>query len=76
MWLLTLYADTAQTSVAATWRFHRMKDAAAVLGVKLSQLSNTYHELIRKRGILEYCAISKCGERRATCGRGRQKCSR
>ena len=79
MWQLTVYADEGQTEIAATWRFARMKDAATVLGVKPSALSNYYHQLIRPRGILAFCAITKCGARRRTCGRitgtRRQKCT-
>ena len=81
MWQLTLFADREQSEVAATWRFARMKDAAAVLQVKPSRLSNTYHQLIRPRGVLEYCTIAKCAERRPTAGRALtarrgQKCRR
>ena len=79
MWQLTVYADEGQTEIAATWRFARMKDAAAVLDVKPSALSNYYHQLIRPRGILAFCAISKCGARRRTGGRitvsRKQKCT-
>ena len=61
MWQLTVYADEGQTEIAATWRFARMKDAAAVLDVKPSALSNYYHQLIRPRGILAEHGVARAG---------------
>ena len=70
MWELTLYTGRAHEEIAAHWRFPRMKDAARVLAVKPTQLSNTYHRLIQPRGILAYCTIEKSTRaRRATRGR-------
>ena len=56
-WYLFLFTDIEKTNLLKVYHFDTIKEMSFVLDIEAQTISNYYHELIKSRGVLDYCKI-------------------
>ena len=56
-WLLYLYKDSEKTDLFKILKFDSIKDMSYVIDIPSRIIHNYYHNLIKPRGVLNYCEI-------------------
>lgn len=57
MWILFIFYDKQRTKLIKQLSFNSIKEISYVSGMKSQTISNYYHDLIKARGVLEYCIL-------------------
>jgi len=57
IWYLFVFIDKDKTDLYKVMKFDKIKDLAYVVGLEHTIVSNYFHNLIKPRGLLEYCYI-------------------
>lgn len=57
IWYLFVFIDKDKTELYKVMKFDKIKDLAYVVGLEHTIVSNYFHNLIKPRGLLEYCYI-------------------
>ena len=57
IWFLFVFKDTEKIELYKILKFNKIKDLSYVVGLEPTIVSNYFHNLIKPRGLLNYCYI-------------------